>query len=240
MQKTGVLIMVFGLLFQVGSATDQSNLFPGVYEADAILEMIQDKYVALAGDTIEVEVTWSDGKHDSWIGQTDPSQVSVFPVNLLVPGNQVVTVEIRDKDGKISRRHLNVKVNLKAELAFPKEIIKRGHRLEGEDLDFRSVELGTETIAGLACQPRRLVGMETSRCLSPDSPIRWDHVTPPALVRKGETVECIFDTDTFTIRTQGTALESGAMGEEVWVRLEKNGKRIKAIVIDHDQVSLKD
>jgi flagella basal body P-ring formation protein FlgA len=192
----------------------------------------------LAGDSIEVKVDWADGSKASWIDQIDPCQVSVFPVDLLIPGTQVVTLEIRDKNGKITRRHVNVKVCLQAELAYPRQVIKRGEILQHEDLEILPVELGGETITGLACRPESLVGAETTRCLSPGSPIRWGQVTTPSLVRKGEAVECVFDTDAFMIRTRGTALQSGARGDEIWVRLEKNGKRIKAIVTDTDRVSL--
>jgi flagella basal body P-ring formation protein FlgA len=236
-QYTMVLIMVFGLLFQVGSASDQSSLFPAIQQADEILNLIQRKYVALAGDSIDVELSWAEGQKDPWLNQAEASQVSVFPVNLLIPGKQVVTVEIRDKEGKIKRRHLNVNVKLKTDLAFPKQVIKRGETIEEEDLEVVSVELGGETITGLACRPQQLVGMEAARCLSPGSPIRWDHVESPSLVQKGREVECVYDSDAFTIRARGTALESGAMGDEIWVRLEKNGKRIKAIVTDNNQVS---
>lgn len=229
--------MVFGLLFQVGSASDQGSLFPAQHRAEEILELVRCKYVALAGDSIDVVVEWADAQTDSWLNQLEPSQVSVFPVNLLVPGSQVVTVEIRDKDGKIKRRHLNVIVKLKADLAFPRQVIKRGEKLNEADLKVMSVELGGETITGLACHPQQLVGMEATRCLSPGSPIRWDHVESPSLVQKGREIECLYDSDTFSVKARGTALESGALGDEIWVRLERNGKRIKAVVTGDDQVS---
>jgi len=70
------------------------------------------------------------------------------------------------------------------------------------------------------------------RHISPDSPLRWDYVRPPVVVRKGEGVSLLLGAKNFQVRATATALEAGYPGQKIWVRLEDNGRRMRATVLE--------
>jgi flagella basal body P-ring formation protein FlgA len=52
------------------------------------------------------------------------------------------------------------------------------------------------------------------------------------VVHKGEGISLVLGSKNLQIRAAATALESGSPGQTIWVRLEDNGKRLRATVVD--------
>jgi flagella basal body P-ring formation protein FlgA len=51
-------------------------------------------------------------------------------------------------------------------------------------------------------------------------------------------VEVVVKADNFAIRATAEALQSGSAGDEIWVRLRNNGKRMRAVVLGPAQVAI--
>jgi len=200
-----------------------------------IISMIENQ----CGDSIRAEVRFSDLSR--LFDRTDalPAQVAVLPLMRLHPGKQVVTTEWRDDSGTVTRRHIGIELNLSGSLAFPARLIKRGEVIRPDDVQVREVDLKSFGLNGLVLRPKEVVGLAATRHLSPESPIRWDQLKSPSLVQKGDRVDVLIAADAFAIKTTGTALQTGSFGEKIWVRLEDNGKRMRAVVVDADRVKLK-
>jgi len=207
-------------------------------EFSPVKSAIQRRYEILAGDSLTVQV--EIGSSISWLAENapPPQRFRILRQERLIPGSQVVTLESLDGRGKIRRRHVNVKVSLFARLAFPKALIKRGQILKRDDIEVRTVDLKTVGLQGHVLKPDCILGLEASRHLSPSEPIRWDQLRQASLVRKGDGVELVVNSDYYAISTAATALQDGAAGEQIWVRLKENGKRLRAVVVDADHVSL--
>ena len=210
----------------------------GAVTARDLLPAVQRKYEVLAGDSIEVSVDIADLDEPIAGGPSPPLRFLILGDKRLVPGSQVTSLECRDGGDKVQRFHINVEVTLVAQLAYPKRLIKRGQVIESEDIQVQSVNLSSTSPAGLVYQAQNLIGLAACRHLSPGAPIRWDQVRQPPAVHKGDAVEVLLDSDNFYIKMSAVALETGSMGEKIWVRLEDNGKRLRAVVVDADRVSL--
>lgn len=72
-------------------------------------------------------------------------------------------------------------------------------------------------VPGTLTSVEDVVGMETKITLYPGRPIRRSDIGPPALVDRNQLVEITYRTSTITIRTEGRALDRGAVGERVRV-----------------------
>ena len=117
-------------------------------------------------------------------------------------------------------------------------MIKRGEAIKAGDIESRMTELKANRLLGLVMHPGRLEGLEASRLLSPGTPVRWDHVSFPPDVRKGDGVEVVLQAESYAIKAMAEALQSGSAGDEIWVRLENNQKRMRVTVLGPAQVAL--
>jgi flagella basal body P-ring formation protein FlgA len=82
-----------------------------------------------------------------------------------------------------------------------------------------------------------LVGWTTRRVISAGEPLRAPAVSPPNLVKAGDTVQAIWRGKTIELRIAGTAAGSAALGERVLVRVDAR-RRLEGVVIGPALVQL--
>lgn len=85
--------------------------------------------------------------------------------------------------------------------------------------------------------PASVLGWTTRRVISAGEPLRPPAVSPPDLVRAGETVQAVYRGRTIVLRVTGTAAGSAAMGERVLVRVDAR-RRLEGVVIGPGLVQL--
>jgi flagella basal body P-ring formation protein FlgA len=194
--------------------------------------IIQRHFTALGGDSITAVAVCKDSTTNLNGAGAPPVRFRVTSAEMLIPGRQVFSIDRRDGDGEMERYHFQIEVQLYARLSFAMKHIARGQIIKPEDLTVRTVDLKTTGMAGLMYQPELAIGWEAARSITPDHPLRWDQIQPPAVVRKGEGISLVLGTKNMQIRASATALEAGSPGQKIWVRLEDNGKRLRATVVD--------
>lgn len=204
----------------------------------AITRAIQRRYEDMAGDSIQVRVELKPSDQCAEISPWYIGQYSILTNGLLYAGSQVVTIECHRSDGVLNRLHVSVDVTLLARLAISKSLIKRGQVIGLEDVEIVTLDLNSVGQSGLVLHPDCMIGLEASRHIAPNSPIRWDQLRQPSLVHKGKAVEVELRSEYFLVTAQATALENGSLGDEIWIRLGENRKRLRAVVVDTDRVSL--
>jgi flagella basal body P-ring formation protein FlgA len=209
---------------------------PGVF-CD-INPALQRHYALVGGDSITVDLRCLDPAQGIDPFGAYPVQYAIISNNFSGTGTQVAVLERRDAAGEVQRLYCLVDLRLYARLAFAAQPIPRGRVIRTEDLVIRTVDLKEMGLAGLMFQPARAVGMEADRHLTPDMPLRWDHLRTPAVVRKGDGVDLMVARDNLQVRTSATALQAGAPGDRIWVRIEDSGKRLRAVVVDGKCVAL--
>lgn len=110
--------------------------------------------------------------------------------------------------------------------------LERGELLTAADIRYEPAPDGGDPEA-----PATLVGWRTRRVISAGEMLRAPAVSPPELVRAGETVEAVYSGRSVVLRVTGTAMGSGAMGERVLVRVDAR-RRLEGVVIGPALVQL--
>jgi flagella basal body P-ring formation protein FlgA len=85
---------------------------------------------------------------------------------------------------------------------------------------------------------RIALSVGTTRAISADTPLRWRDLRAPTAVREWDGVEVIIQAGSAQIKAIATALQSGSPGERIWIRLDENGKRLQARVVEGGIVML--
>jgi len=203
-----------------------------------ILPLLQRRFACLAGDSITVRITQL-GPSDT-MNPEGPAPVSYRLIGepTLAFGGQVISLERSDGDGQLRRIHGDIELNLFARLAFAGRRLKRGESISAQDLIIRTAELKPSDLSGVVFRPDRIIGWETTRAISPDAALRWRDLRTPTAVREGDGVELIIQAGAAQIKAIATALQSGSPGERIWVRLEENGRRLQARVVEGGIVML--
>ena len=84
----------------------------------------------------------------------------------------------------------------------------------------------------------RLEGRVAGRYIRKDVTIAPNMLAMPLVMRAGNPVELVLDTNGIVIRTEGVALESGRIGYEIRVRNVRSGKILRGKVIDAHTVQV--
>ena len=74
------------------------------------------------------------------------------------------------------------------------------------------------------------IGYETRRIIQPGEIITRGLVRKPPVIRKGEQIKIKIQAGTLVVIGRGKARQDGGIGDEILVKCEPGGKKIKAIV----------
>jgi flagella basal body P-ring formation protein FlgA len=84
----------------------------------------------------------------------------------------------------------------------------------------------------------QVVGKEAKRQIRPDTPIRFNDLWAPRLVRKGGLVTLTVQTRYMLLQTNGQAVEDGARGDVVRILNLKSRKTVQGIVTGNGEVNI--
>lgn len=202
-------------------------------------DILQQYCHNLAGDSLKIYVKVSNPEDVLFTKCFFPLRCAIRLGSFPSPGSRIITIEYTDARDRIQRCHLKVECSLYANLVYPDQIIKRGQVIQADDVQIQLADISEIPHQNLVYCPENIIGLQAQRHLAPGSPIRWDQVCLPPQVHKGSTIELVLHDEQYEIKTSATALESGSTGERIWVKLESNGKRIRAVVVDADRVTLR-
>ncbi|HEX7342711.1 MAG TPA: flagellar basal body P-ring formation chaperone FlgA [bacterium] len=203
-----------------------------------IQPLLQRRFARLAGDSITVRITELGRSDPLDPPESGPVGYRVMGEQTLTSGKQIVSLDRHDGNGPIRRIHCEIELTLFARLAFTARRLGRGQAISPADVIIRTAELGPSYLSGLVYRPERIVGWEATRAISADTPLRWRDLRAPTAVREGDGVELIIQAGAAQIKAIATALQSGSPGERIWIRLDENGKRLQARVVEGGIVML--
>ena len=105
----------------------------------------------------------------------------------------------------------------------------KGDLIKQEDLEW--VEIPENKLRdGTVREKGKLIGKILKRRLSVGRPIKERDVSMPRIIDKGNLVEMIYKSGNIELKTNGRALENGAVGDVIRLRNESSGKIINAEV----------
>jgi flagellar basal body P-ring formation protein FlgA len=133
-------------------------------------------------------------------------------------------------------RQVGVRVSARVRAAVAARPLPRGHVITEADL------LVTDTLlAGdgqpLTDDPAALIGRELLRPMAAGAAIALNAARDPSVIRKGQRVTVVLVDSGFEIRSEGVALQDGALGEPVPIRL-RDGTVLSATVQGAGSVSV--
>lgn len=135
------------------------------------------------------------------------------------------------------RLFLNSTIEIKTEGWVTRHPISRGTVLDKSMLEPRPVTIN-EQRQGSYQDPKHMIGMEARRNINAGVPLTPQLLVTPDAVSRGERVIISAGNSTFAIETRGEALHSGKVGDQISVRNESSGRRIRGRIVAPGRVSI--
>ena len=175
------------------------------------------KGVVLAAGEITYEVV--PQKREDYLGVTNLSVV--FMVN-----------------GRVERKlWVNAHIDVSKEVVVSNHLLRRHYTITEGDIRLEKMNLA-ELSANVVTDPLEAIGKRTKRAIDPNLPLKLNFLELPPLVRRGDLVTIVAESDTLKITTQGIVSENGCKGEMVRVINTNSRKDVYARVVDSRTVAV--
>lgn len=115
--------------------------------------------------------------------------------------------------------------------------VKKGDILSNEDVSFRRVDVSAAG-HGVISEVKRAEGMAMKRPLKPGEILLQSHLIKPKIVHKGQTVVLTSGSRFLSVETEGIALVSGHMGQQIRVKNPASNRIVSAEVIAPGRVAV--
>ena len=175
------------------------------------------KGVVLAAGKITYEVV--PQKREDYLGVTNLSVV--FMVN-----------------GRVERKlWVNAHIDVSKEVVVSNHLLRRHYTITEGDIRLEKMNLA-ELSANVVTDPLEAIGKRTKRAIDPNLPLKLNFLEVPPLVRRGDLVTIVAESETLKITTQGIVSENGCKGEMVRVINTNSRKDVYARVVDSRTVAV--
>ena len=175
------------------------------------------KSIALATGKVTYEVV--PRKREDYLGTTSLSLV--FMVN-----------------GRVEKKlWVNAYIDVTKEVVVSNHSLRRHYVITKEDIRLEKMNLA-ELPANVITNPVEAIGRRTRRVIDPNLPIKVNFLEVPPLVKRGDLVTIVAESDTLKITTQGFVTEDGCEGEMVRVINTNSRKDVYARVVDARTVEI--
>ena len=115
--------------------------------------------------------------------------------------------------------------------------IGRGQRLKRDMLEKSWVMVNKRRRSSFS-DPQLMLGMEARRSINAGTAITPDMLVRPEAVERGDQVVISVSNDAFSINTRGQAVNSGRIGEQIYVINKNSGRRIRARIAEPGRVQV--
>ncbi len=175
------------------------------------------KGIVLAAGEITYEVV--PRKREDYLGVTNLSVI--FMVN-----------------GRVEKKlWVNAHIDVSKEIVVSNHLLRRHYTITEGDIRLEKMNLA-ELSANVVTDPLEVIGKRTKRVIDPNLPIKLNILEVPPLVRRGDLVTIVAESDTLKITTQGIVSENGCKGEMVRVINTNSRKDFYARVVDSRTVAI--
>ncbi len=207
---TLLLLASFSLsAFASEQSTNEFQQISGVISA--VEKFIYAETKELPGDVIV-----SPRKIDNRITLPKCLKLSPFiPTGGRLWGN--TSVGVRCEDGATWTIHVQVDVQVMADVVHVARPLTRNQALAADDINLRNVNL-TQMPAGIFTDPSQVIGKVAIINLSSGQPIRQQSLRSAYIILRGQKVKLQVKGSKFTISSEGHALADASEGQVVQVR----------------------
>jgi len=149
--------------------------------------------------------------------------------------NLLVVFMVNGREEK--RLWVTAHIDVNQEVVVSNHPLKRHCIITKEDIRLKKMNL-KELPKDVITNPLEVIGKRTRRMVDPDAPLRLNCLEVPPLVRRGDMVTIVVETDVLKITTQGMVTENGGKGEMVRVINTGSRREVFARVIDSRTVEI--
>lgn len=141
-------------------------------------------------------------------------------------------------DGRLEKRiWVTAQVDVREEVAVSNRALQRNTLITEDDVRLERMNV-SELPADVITDERAVIGMKTKRAIEPNTPMRSAFVESPPLVKRGDLVTIVAESDSLKITTQGVVTESGCRGDLVRVINAASRQEVYAKVVDGRTVAV--
>ncbi len=150
------------------------------------------------------------------------------------PFNRQVTVQIKCTDENSWAQYVHVRITELNPVVIATKNLVEGELIKESDL---TVVMKPKSFvrAHYLDDPKQLIGSRSKRTIREGMPVRLNQI---CMVCKGDKVTLVARAGGLTIKTTGTALQDGTLGEQVDVENSRSGKRVSGRVSDVETVAV--
>lgn len=175
--------------------------------------------------------------------------ISVSPVKGIVldPGTVTYEMSARNRedflgstnislaflvDGRVAKKiQMNTKIAVMQEILVSNRTLERHDVITEEDVRLEKMNLA-ELKTDVMTDPGEVIGKRVKRTVEVNSPLRLNFLEVPPMVKRGDMVTIVAESDVLKITTKGLVTESGCKGEMVKVINVNSRKELFAKVRD--------
>lgn len=145
---------------------------------------------------------------------------------------------IFEVDGNVERKiWVRAHIDVSREVVVTNRPLGRHDTIAEDDIRLEKMNLA-ELSASVVSDPLEVIGKRTKRAIDSNQPLRLNFLEVPPLVRRGDLVTIVAESDTLKITTQGIVSENGSKGEMVRVINTTSRKDVYARVVDSQTVAV--
>ena len=165
-------------------------------------------------------LTVSAPKHTDWLG--------------VVP----FTVRILNEGQTYRKIFASARIEVLSEVLMTTKPLGKNQPITRSDIQRKQMNL-SRAPSDVIADPKQVLGQRTTRSIAAHSILRNDQVESPPVVRKGDIVQVLAESNTLKVTTQGMAQENGARGERIRVVNLRSKKTVYAQIVDRQTVRVK-
>lgn len=178
--------------------------------------------------TFDQEVTVPSGeirfrvaapKHTDWLGPIP------FCVHILVDGRDTAKV------------HTPATIEVWSDVVLTVKPLGRYQPIEAEDILVKKMNLA-RVPANVVVRADQVLGLRARHNIAANCVLRSDQIESPPVVRRGDVVQMVAESDVLKVAVKGMAKENGAVGERIRVMNLRSRKIIHAEVLDEQTVQV--
>ncbi|HEY6804700.1 MAG TPA: flagellar basal body P-ring formation chaperone FlgA [Pyrinomonadaceae bacterium] len=142
-------------------------------------------------------------------------------------------------DGRIARRfNVPTQIEATATVVVATADLAEKSRVRAPDYQLKTVRLDKD-LNTYIFDPAQLRGVTLTRAVANGQPITTDCFVPDIVVKPGDVVRIIGESDRFSISLTGEARASGHVGDRIQVKNLQSGTMLQAVIIDEGKVSVR-
>jgi flagellar basal body P-ring formation protein FlgA len=132
---------------------------------------------------------------------------------------------------------VNTKVEAMIDVVVTKRVLGRYQPIMDEDLDLQSMDMA-DLASDVILDPEAVIGKRTVRAIPADMVLRSDLVELPPLVRRGDIVTLVAESESLKVTTLGEVRKTGRLGERIQVTNVDSRKVLYGRVVDAKTVKV--